>query len=344
MPMDLIGKIKKLQDFNGNASLRSRIKRYQILARELQQLLKDKPYEWGKYQNVFNRELDNVFRLIMDYEKNNLSEGHPEKVKKLHKIFVKYIRKEFLHGEYIVWSLKKPYGYAGDFKIIDAIYQNEPATTGFDRLFDNYFQMSSISVAVRNRKEDFKQIIKNVISKKNKARILDLGSGPGRDLLEVLLDQPHKKSISVDCVDNDPHALDYSKKLLLNANSKIEFIRQNVLKLAATKHVHKLFPHQYDLIYSTGLFDYFSDRVIEALIKNLKQLLARDGLIAISDVRDKFSNPSVHFMEWVGDWSLVYRHDEGFRNLFIKAGFRPRDLTISYEQQGIMQYVVGCNT
>ena len=70
----------------------------------------------------------------------------------------------------------------GELKIIDMIYLNNPATTGFERLFDNYFQMSSISVAVRNRKEDFKRMILDFIKERNgqKLRIMDLASGPCR--------------------------------------------------------------------------------------------------------------------------------------------------------------------
>ena len=64
----------------------------------------------------------------------------------------------------VLWSLRKPFGYAGDFKIIDDLYRNYPTTVGFDRLFDNYTQMSAIAVAVRNRKEDFKRMIINFIN------------------------------------------------------------------------------------------------------------------------------------------------------------------------------------
>ena len=59
----------------------------------------------------------------------------------------------------------------------------------------------------------------------------------------------------------------------------------------------------------------------------------------ISDVRDKYSNPSLHFMEWVGEWPLVYRNDEDFRKLFIDAGFDEADIEPRYEQQGILQYI-----
>ena len=63
-------------------------------------------------------------------------------------------------------------------------------------------------------------------------------------------------------------------------------------------------------------------------------------MIAISDVRDKFSNPSIYFMEWVADWNLIYREDDDFRAFFLEAGFSRDELEFRYEQQGIMQYVI----
>ena len=95
----------------------------------------------------------------MDFERKCFANDKLEKVEKLRKIFDRSFKKYFLKGVYNAWSLRKPYGYSGDFKIIEDIYQNDPPTAGFERLFDNYFQMAAISVAVRNRKEDFKKII-----------------------------------------------------------------------------------------------------------------------------------------------------------------------------------------
>ena len=96
----------------------------------------------------------------------------------------------------------------------------------------------------------------------------------------------------------------------------------------------------YDFIFSTGLFDYLDYRVSVRLIKNLRALLNPGGVLAISDVRDKFSNPSIYFMEWVAEWNLVYRDDDNFRQIFCEAGFTTSELTCRHEQQGIMQYVL----
>lgn len=325
-------------------TLRSRIRNYQKLAEEIKDQLSAHPTEWGKFQSVFNYEINGIFRQIMEFEKENLTARKEEVVYKLKKLFVNRIRKEFLHGDYIVWSLKKPYGYAGDHKIINDIYNNQPQTLGFDRLYDNYFQMSSISVAVRNRKEDFKRYIIQLLSRKNgqPVRIMNLGSGPCRELFELFSGDygVDHSNVIVDCFDNDFNAIEYAKKMFSGITTgKINFTKENGVRLALKKNIETVIPWRFDLIYSTGLFDYFDDRVIFRLIKNLRKLLKKGGTLAISDVRDKYSNPSVHFMEWVGDWILIYRDDDSFRQLFLDAGFNKNDLKADYEQQGIMQYV-----
>ena len=322
-------------------SLLRRIKAYRVTAREIQGFLSKQPQEWGRFQSLFNFEVNGVFREIMNFEKENLGKGNEEGVYKLKHLFIRRLRPEFLHGELITWSLKKPFGYAGDYKVIDDIYLISPKTSGFDRLFDNYFQMSAISVAVRNRKEDFKKLVLRTLerSEGKAVRVMNLGSGPCRELAELssnkLLDRP---PVTFDCYDNDERAHAYARKLL-GPLPNINYVKENVVRLALKKDILAALPHRYDLIYSCGLFDYLDDRVSARLIGNLGRLLKDGGQLSISDVRDKYANPSVHFMEWVGDWSLIYRDDDNFRQLFLEGGFEESDLTIEYEQQGIMQYI-----
>lgn len=327
-------------------SIRNTIRRYKNRAQEIEYALSVNPQEWGRYQSEFNSALDEIFRNIMEFEKNHLDQNHEGKVYKLKRFFVNRIREMFLRGEFIVWSLKKPYGYAGDFKIIDDIYLNNPTTRGFDRLFDNYYMMSAISVAVRNRKEDFKRLILDVINKRNarESRMMNLASGPCREIKEVAsLDCLRYNNIVFDCYDHDNNALEYAKNLLANDVLHVNFIKENAMRIALRKEVNSLIEKKYDLIYSTGLFDYLEERIAIRLIQNLRRLLKPGGVLAISDVRDKYSNPSIHFMEWVGDWYLVYRDDDSFRKIFLDAGFKENELDFQYEQQGIMQYIIAHN-
>lgn len=328
------------------ASLRSKIKMYKKRAQEIEKYLNKHPHAWGKFQNEFNLEANSIFNEIMSFEKLHMYNGDREKVHKLKNIFVNKIRDTFDRGEYGSWSIHKPFGYAGDFRIIDSIYENNPSTMGFDRLFDNYFQMSAISVAVRNRKEDFKRIIIDQIKKKkgNAIKIMDLGSGPCREIKEILSAEEFKnrKNIAFDCYDSDERSIEYAKSVV-KGNSSVKFFKENVLRLAVDKNISKRIKGRYDLIYSTGLFDYLDYKVSVRLIRNLKELLKKNGVMAISDVRDKYSNPSVHYMEWMGEWNLIYRNDEDFEKIFMDAGFEKNKLNMQYEQQGIMHYIIAGN-
>ena len=335
--MDEINKKENIE-----LSLRGKIKHYKEMAIEIEESLSKNPNEWGKYQNIFNSEVNNIFMDIMNFEKNNMALNDESKVYKLKMLFVNKIRNTFVRGDLIKDSLNKPFGYAGDFRIIEDIYVNQPSTTGFDRLFDNYFQMSSISIAVRNRKNDFKKMIMDFVNKRknDSLRIMSLASGPCREIREMLLENPDiSERVEFDCYDNDAHSLEFSSKKL-SGFKNMTYIKENATRIAFRKDISSLIDKKYDIIYSTGLFDYFEERISIKIIQNLKKLLNPGGMLIISDVRDKYSNPSVHFMEWVGDWNLIYRDDDSFRDIFCKSGFKMKDLTPLYEQQGILQYII----
>ncbi len=327
------------------ASLRVKINHYKKMAQEIEEFLSKNPDEWGRFQAEFNAEVNVVFRDIMNFEKENVAAGNEDKVYKLKNLFVKKIRKTFERGELTDWILKKPYGYAGDFKVIEDIYRNDPTTTGFERLFDNYVQMSAISVAVRNRKDDFKRFIAEFLKERQgqPLAVMDLASGPCREIVELLSENKGLcDQTTFDCYDNDEHSLEFASKILA-PYSNVHFIKENATRIAFRKDISNLISKKYDFIYSTGLFDYFEEKIATKLIANLKKLLTPGGVMVISDVRDKYSNPSVHFMEWVGEWDLVYRDDDSFRNIFINAGFKKDEIDFQYEQQGILQYIEATN-
>jgi len=326
-------------------SLRQRIKIYKKRAEEVEAYLLKHPDDWGKFQNEFNYEVDAIFREIMDYDKVSLASGRKDKVDKLKRIFINRIRELFTQSEFFDWCLRKPYGYTGDHKIIDDMYQNNPTSSGFVRLIDNYFQMAAICIAVRNRKDDFKKLIAGFVNdrKDNALRLMNLGSGPCRDIKELLeSDILKNKKVKFDCYDNDNNAVEYAKKLLSN-NPNVSFTKENALRLAASRDINGMITKKYDIIYALGIFDYFNHKISVRLVANLKKLLNPGGIMAISNARDRYSNPSLHCMEWMGEWIIIYRTDEEFKNIFIEAGFKESELKVSYEQQGTMQYIIATN-
>jgi len=321
-------------------NLFSEVKHYIRLSKELQERLSKNPDDWPKFQETFNASVDEVARDLLQFERDNIVKNET-KVYQLKKIFEKRYRHYFLYGEYPKWTFEKPLGYPGDFIIIDNIYKNQPVTSGFDRLWDNYFQQLSASKATRRRKDDFKKIIYDFVKDRRaqNIRIMDLGSGPAREIKELLdADSDNLFSnVVFDCYDLDIRAIDYAKRLL-NPYPNINFFQKNAIRIALKKDVKQEIEHDYDLIYSTGLFDYFDERIAVRLIANLKRLLKKGGIMAIANFGDKYSNSSVCLMEWATEWNLIYRTESEFRRIFIDGGFSPTDLQIIPQGTKIMYY------
>jgi extracellular factor (EF) 3-hydroxypalmitic acid methyl ester biosynthesis protein len=62
-----------------------------------------------------------------------------------------------------------------------------------------------------------------------------------------------------------------------------------------------------------GLFDYLSTPVAKAVLEKLYQLLIPGGELVIGNFH--VSNPSKYFMEYWGDWYLMHRTEEEFKDL-----------------------------
>jgi extracellular factor (EF) 3-hydroxypalmitic acid methyl ester biosynthesis protein len=315
----------------------SLVDKFKTLKNEVDQ----NPGRWTHY-------LDDVIQLTLDifsYAATLESSAQSEEMLLQYKQhFIRHFREFVRSGSLNKWVMDRPYGYAGDFFIIDQLYKNQVQTVGFEACMDTFLLNSPAAVATRNRKEDFKNIIRNFISnsKSREINIMNLACGPSRDIHELVKNAELLKKISFECIDHDDNALNYAKKLLASTEREnIEFIftKKNAYKIALSKNVEKYLNNRsYDLIYSTGLVDYFNDEMTEGLIKNLKKLLRPGGMLAISNYTNKMNNRSRLFMEWGVNWNLVHRDEADYLKLFINSGFSLAELEMKFERQGIMQY------
>ena len=319
---------------------------YRNKINSLKKTLEKNPESWVENQGLFNGMVDTLFRWLADFERNNASDE--SKVYKMKRLFIKHCRDLVRLGKYNRHVIDKPFGYHGDFLIIDEIYKNKPDTTGIERCMDNYFLKTAASIATRNRKEDFKKYLLEFTRAASGKRIsiLDLASGPCTDIIEYFEGLGEGDGdVSMDCLDHDVNAIEYSQAKI-NKKSfapRIRFIQKNAIKLALAKNVGFYITNKYDLIFSTGLFDYLDAKIATLLIGNLKQLLVPGGQLIISNYRDKWSNFSRHFMEWGGDWELVYRNEDEFIDLFTAAGFSRKNLSLKYEPLKVMHYCFAHN-
>jgi extracellular factor (EF) 3-hydroxypalmitic acid methyl ester biosynthesis protein len=71
--------------------------------------------------------------------------------------------------------------------------------------------------------------------------------------------------------------------------------------------------NQFHFIYSMGLFDYLTAPVAKAVLARLYQKLKPNGEMVIGNFH--VSNPSRYYMEYWGDWAIIHRTEDAFKNL-----------------------------
>ena len=222
------------------------------------------------------------------------------------------------------WALHKPHGYAGDFEIIEKIYKSHISPNPQLSNWDRFFQTHSAAKAVRNRISYFlEQLWKVKTELSGQAQVLNLASGPGRDMYESMKVIGHS-NVLFDCVDQDLNAIHYARSLCQDYLSNITFLHCNAFRFVAKKKYH--------LIWSAGLFDYFSDRVFKRLLKRLLPNLAKNGKLVIGNFSE--DNPSRAYMEFF-DWILHHRSGEKLCQLAKECGVAPKNIFVDQEPEGV---------
>lgn len=198
----------------------------------------------------------------------------------------------------------KPYGYAGDFQLIDRLYTHYTGEGEHITRWDAFAQAQPAAVAVRNRKTYFKDLLTNGMP----GRVLNVASGPARDVFEFYKTWP-QAPITVDCLEYDAHAIAYAQSLL-EGNKRVQFRQQNILTWKAEG--------SYQLVWSSGLFDYFTDAVFVRVLRKLLSCVEPGGELVIGNFSD--TNPNRAFMEVGMQWYLHHRSPAQLTDLAMQAG------------------------
>lgn len=225
----------------------------------------------------------------------------------------------------IGFSFLKPYGYSGDFELIDRIYQKWTSSKStINRKWDDYYHDLQAARAVRNRKEYLKGQLSKVLQRSTSPRVLNLASGPCTDLFEYFMTRK-SNPIKFDCLDLDSEAIDYASVVCDNFIDDVEFINTNAFRYTTDK--------KYDLIWSAGLFDYFSDKLFIRLTNRMYGLLAEGGELVVGNFST--NNPSRGLMEVMLKWFLHHRSEEDLINLAKKAGVPEEKIEVNAEETGV---------
>ncbi|MCV9965100.1 class I SAM-dependent methyltransferase [Pararhizobium sp. BT-229] len=222
----------------------------------------------------------------------------------------------------------KPHGYAGDFEIIERIYNGQISSSPDLVKWDTFFHLSDGVNAVRNRAD----VLAGICGERSPGSLLSVGGGPALDLRTVALSRTPPREIVL--LDNDPNAIARGRANLARAGRiadiQLGFECRNAMRWRSDR--------QFDIVWSSGLFDYLVDKTASFLIKRLKEVLSPGGVMVIGNFA--VGNASRAYSEVIGDWPLIHRTGDDLKRIAEAAGFAASRLEVTSDPTGVNLFLV----
>jgi extracellular factor (EF) 3-hydroxypalmitic acid methyl ester biosynthesis protein len=202
-------------------------------------------------------------------------------------------------------SFKKPRGYPGDALLLDWIYRDyrvntSPETGTVNALVYRNTCSSPPATAVRWRKQHLASLIDDTAFVTSQARVLSLACGHLREAdVSVAVKQGLIKELVA--LDQDAQSLGEVQLAYVAQGMPVTPVLANIRDVIVGKH--KL--HDFDLIYSAGLYDYLDDKVAKKLTATLFEALKPGGRIILTNFLH--GTPDTGWTQAMMDWFLIYR-------------------------------------
>ncbi|MCQ9208153.1 MAG: helix-turn-helix domain-containing protein [Omnitrophica bacterium] len=285
-----------------------------------------------------NEYFSNIWQIVRSFEETKYN---------LHKrYFQQHLLHLFLLSPFGKRSFVKPLGHAGDYMMIDMLYNNpDEGESIFAKLINRHAYYQNASKAVRNRipilQQKFNSLLKN--RPNQTVNIMSVGSGSAKEIREIVKDNNDIERCIFTLVEADEEAIFYSREKIIDLfiqkgkKVKINFINKAVDQLVKEKElVEKI--GKYDLIYSIGLFDYFTLNVSKRLTTNLYNFLAPKGKLIIGNFSHLINENKV-YMDFVLEWFLFYRSKEEMLK-FTEKLEGPKKIYFESEDTGITNFLI----
>jgi extracellular factor (EF) 3-hydroxypalmitic acid methyl ester biosynthesis protein len=286
-----------------------------------------------RVSNYFSKTLSPIYAQI----KEAIEGVPPEELSKYFDYFRKNVGEIMYQSAYAHRAFHKPKGYAGDYEMMKHVYSRElRGNTLFAKCLQRYFVDEPAGRAVRGResylRNKIKQSIKDFIAE-DTIRILSVASGPAIEIQNLFSEKDiDTKKIQIHLLDQDLDALKYSqRKINQLATFHKKEVHLHLHNLTIRKVIKNGLPLKgIHLIYSAGLFDYFTDTVATYTAKRLSEALVPGGSLVIGNF--SMDNPNQFAMGLIMDWNLVYRSEQTMHDLYGNLGSSYR---LEKEENGI---------
>ena len=240
----------------------------------------------------------------------------------------------------------KPRGYAGDWEMIVRIRTGMLCRDSLGRLFDKYFQDQTAPRAVRNRMRLMTDWIRDgVQASEGPFKVSTVGSALGREIHDalLLLDRDDQKKVSAMLLDMDPGALHFARFHLdpWLPRERLVVASDNPFRLADRPRIAARLDGTH-LLLCPGLFDYLDDEAAVRMLRAFWERLAPSGRIAVFQFAPH--NPTRGYMEWFGNWYLIYRDRDQLADLAATAGIPESQIELGAEATGTDLFLIARRT
>ena len=200
-------------------------------------------------------------------------------------------------------AFTKPRGYAGDAEMMDFIYGREeqwpePEATPIGRAIFRYTTQAPASAGVRARRGFIADLLDRLVEERRSPEVLSIAAG---HLREASLASSVKRGRIGRLVAMDADALSLKEVARRYGGFKVETVPADLRRLLTGR----LTMGPFDLVYTTGLFDYLTESTGRRLTTSMFRMLKPGGRLVVANflpgVRD------IGYMETYMDWNLIYR-------------------------------------
>jgi hypothetical protein len=240
---------------------------------------------------------------------------------------------EFLEGsENFRHTLVKPFGYAGDFQLLEMLADNACTSRGLAYHFDQSQLEYPASEACRRRIDWISGELSDLIKRRKvqSLSILDLGVGAA-PIEQRLLRWHPEVSLRVQAVDLEPAALEYVQRVLAGGNRIVHPWRLNLRDPAAMAKVGELAAPA-DIGIAIGILEALTDAEAGRLLQTVLRSLPAGSVFYTENFVP--THPTRSVMEWFQDFHLSYRSLDELKTLALQAGADPSRMELKLDSTG----------
>ncbi|MCP4180003.1 MAG: SDR family NAD(P)-dependent oxidoreductase [bacterium] len=245
---------------------------------------------------------------------------------------------EFMDGSDVFrFALEKPFGYAGDFLMLDKLVQEDCESTGLAYHFDRSQLEYPASQACRNRIDwvgsELVELAKTKPDKKLK--ILSIGVG-GAPIERFIVKHLPDVKLELDAVDIEPACLEFVKDVLEHENNVVNVHRIDLRRPDAPELLKKLAVNV-DVCNFIGIAEALRDEEVIGILSELISTLPKGTPLYMESFLP--DHPSRPYMEWFMDFHLGYRTKEAIMDLVSQSGVAKENMLPSIDESNSLFFL-----